>query len=518
MAVNTRRFADERGDRVAIVDEFDSFTYVDSNARVNQAIHGLRNLGLGKGETVGLLSGNRSEFVTAWSATQHTELRVVPINWHFSAEEVAYVLQDSGATALLADAEYADLAVASADIAGVQTKVAWGGTVDGFVDFEEMLAAESADEPPDQTSGVFMLYTSGTTGHPKGVMSSTATFGQDPAEPQANVESFLELLGLADRTGVTLANAPLYHGGPLGFSLAPSTVGAMLVMRRKWDAEETLRMIDDHGVSTLYAVPTHFARLLALPEETRSSFDGSSLHTVFHTAAPCPPVVKQRMIDWWGPVIYELYGASEGGFAMSTLVSSEEWLDRPGTVGKPTAISEVFITDENGNVLPAGEVGTVYLRSLLGIDFEYHEAPEKTSDAHHPDGGYTAGDVGYLDDDGYLFLSDRKIDMIISGGVNIYPAEIEACLIEHDTVADVAVIGVPNDEYGEEVKALVQVAEGNAETDKTANELKRHCREHLAGYMVPKTIDFMELPRTPTGKLSKKKLRAPYWEGTGRSI
>ena len=518
MVLQSLEIVDRKGDDVGLIDEFRTLTHGEVNARVNQTIHGLRSLGMKPQETVCLLAGNRSEFATTWTATQHAEWQVVPINWHFSAEEVAYVLQDCDARALVADAAFAELAADAADRAGTELRVGFGGPIDGFVDLEELIAAAPTDEPADQTSGRFMLYTSGTTGHPKGVVGSTAVFGGDPLAELATLTSFLELLGIADPDGVTLANAPLYHGGPLGFSLAPAMLGSTLVMRRKWDAAETLQLIDEHRITNVYAVPTHFVRLLALPDEVRSAFDGSSLRTVFHTAAPCPPEVKRRMIDWWGPVINEIYGASEGGFGMSTLVGSEEWLERPGTVGRPTAISEVYVTDDDGNVLGPGEVGTIYLRSLLGLDFEYHGAPEKTAAAHHERGGYTAGDVGYLDDDGYLFLSDRKIDMIISGGVNIYPAEIEACLLQHPAVADIAVIGVPNDEYGEEVKALIEVTAGAETGDQLVAELRNHCREHLAGYMVPRSIDFTDLPRTPTGKLSKRALREPYWENAGRRI
>lgn len=518
MTAVAQAIVERKGDQIGMVDEFSSYTYAEGNRRINQTIHAFRSLGLEPQDCVAILSGNRSEFCTTFSATQSAQWCVVPINWHFSPAEVAYILENCGARLLAADGDYAELAAAAAEIAGTELKVMWGGTADGFLDFEDMLSAASAEEPSDQESGRFMLYTSGTTGHPKGVIANTAAFGQDPLAVQANLTAFLELIGIADPDAVSLVNAPLYHGGPLGFGLAPAGVGAKIVLRRSWDAEETLALIDSEQVTNLYLVPTHMSRLLALPEEVRDSFDGSSLEVVYHTAAPCPPSVKHQMIDWWGPVINELYGASEGGFGMSTTVTSEEWLQRPGTVGKPTAISEVFIADEDGNGLPPGEVGTVYLRSLLGLDFEYHGDPAKTASAHHADGGYTAGDMGYLDDDGYLFLTDRKIDMIVSGGVNIYPAEIEACLITHPAVADTAVIGVPNDEFGEEVKGLVQATDGVDADDQLAAELQRHCREHLAGFKVPRTIDFMELPRTPTGKLSKKLLRAPYWDGTGRLI
>ena len=312
-----------------------------------------------------------------------------------------------------------------------------------------------------------------------------------------------------------LCNAPLYHAGPLGECLIPFTHGATLILRRKWDAEETLALIDEHDVTNYYAVPTHFTRLLKLPQERRDAFSGRSLRHVLHTAAPCPPDVKRRMIDWWGPVLYEVYGASEGSIA--TLVDSEQWLAKPGTVGKATPITELVIIGDDREQLGPNEVGQVYVRNLFGIDFEYLGDEEKTRASHLGPGVYTYGDVGYVDDDGYLFLSDRKIDMIISGGVNIYPAEIEAVIITHPAVADVGVFGIPNDEFGEEVKAAVELVPGSDE-DAVEAELRELCHQKLAGYMAPLSYDFGALPRTPTGKLPKRELRARYWAGTGRSI
>jgi long-chain acyl-CoA synthetase len=318
--------------------------------------------------------------------------------------------------------------------------------------------------------------------------------------------------------GVTLLDGPAYHSAQWACSVFPLLGRAStVVMRHRFEPAETLRAIDEHSVTNIHLVPTQFSRLLKLPDEVKAGFDGSSLVTVIHGAAPCPVEVKQRMLDWWGPVITEYYGGTEGGFL--TLISGEEWLARPGSLGRPTAISELMIVGEDGKRCEAGEAGQIYFKSLLGSDFEYHKAPEKTVAAHLEPGVGTLGDVGYLDDEGYLFLSDRKIDMIISGGVNIYPAEIEAVLIGHPDVADAAVFGIPDDEMGEQVKAAVELVDGVEPSDELAADLIAHTRRHLAGYKAPKTIDFEEhLPRQPTGKLYKRLLRDPYWEESGRRI
>jgi long-chain acyl-CoA synthetase len=502
----------------AIVDEFTSLTWSEVNERVNRLIHALRDAGIGTGARIGLLSGNRHEFFEISNACSHTGVTFVPLNWHFTAEEVAYVLDDAGAIGLFADHEFGDLARESAERAsGVATRVAFGGPIEGFTDYEELLASGSAEEPEGQNAGFVMFYTSGTTGRPKGVKSSLVEIGGPLDSILMALEGFAGLLQIP-RDGKALVNSPVYHAGPYLLSVVPSGVGNALVLRRKFDPEEMLRTIDDEGISIVYGVPTQFVRLLRLPDEVRESFDGSSLQYVFHTAAPCPPEVKRRMIEWWGPVIYEYYGATEGA-GSGTGITSEEWLEKPGSVGTPLPTSELLIIGEDGERLGPNQVGQIYFRSLLGTDFEYHNAPEKTEESHLEPGVFTFGDVGYVDDDGYLFLSDRKIDMIISGGVNIYPAEIEAVLLEHPKVKDVAVFGVPNEEFGEEVKAVVQPVEGATDSDELAAELVSFCRERLAGYKAPRSVDFtQDFPRTETGKLQKRLLRDPYWQGSDRSI
>jgi long-chain acyl-CoA synthetase len=507
----------DRGNDLAIVDEFGSWTWAEHNDRVNRLMHGLRGLGLGVGDTLCVVGNNRHEWLETFSAGSNLGLVMVPVNWHFSAEEIAYVIENSGARAIVGDAEFAQAVHAAAGAAGTGIRISFGGPIDGFTDIEEVIAAGSPDEPPDQVSGKSMLYTSGTSGRPKGVQSTLQQVGGDPNENLGKLALLLSLYRLTDLDGkVVLCNAPLYHGGPLAICGVPFFLGATIILRRKWNGEETLRLIDEHGVNIYYAVPTHFTRMLKLPDDVKASFSGASLDYVLHTAAPCPPGVKQQMIDWWGPVLMELYGASEAG-GVGTVVDSHEWLQRPGTVGRPTPIAELLIVDENGERLGPNEVGQIYVKSLMGIDFTYLGDEEKSANAHLEPGVFTFGDIGYVDDDGYLFLSDRKIDMIISGGVNIYPAEIEAVITTHPAVADCGVFGVPNDEFGEEVKAAVELLAG-ADTATVEADLKRMCRERLAGYMCPRSYDFGPLPRTATGKLPKRELRAKYWEGTGRSI
>ncbi|HEV8624103.1 MAG TPA: AMP-binding protein, partial [Acidimicrobiia bacterium] len=420
---------------------------------------------------------------------------------------------------LLVDTEFAGVAAAALKEApGVTVRLAIGDPgAEGFEAYDDVLAAASPDEPADQAAGTYMFYTSGTTGRPKGVRSTSLAIGMPVSVRAAMLAGLAGMLHVPDG-GVCLINAPLYHGGPFLFSMLAAYRGATVVMRRRWDPEEMLRLIDEYRVTTAYAVPTHFIRLLRLPDEVKSAFDGSSLQAVFHTGAPCAPEVKRQMLEWWGPVIHELYSATETG-GLGCFVTGEEWLTKPGTVGRPLPVMAIEIVSDEGELLPAGEVGTVYMRNLIGGDFAYHGAPEKTAAAHREPGVMTVGDVGYLDDEGYLFLCDRKIDMIISGGVNIYPAEIEAVLVNHPAVLDAAVFGIPHDEFGEEVKAVLELAPGAEPSDQLAADITAYARERLAGYKAPRSIDFTdEFPRTETGKLVKRELRDPYWTGRERAI
>jgi long-chain acyl-CoA synthetase len=506
-------------DRPAIIDEFTELSRSELNVRVNRLVNGLRAAGLGPGDVVAVLAGNRHENIEAILACGVSSWILVPLNWHLTAEELAYILNDSGARALLVDTEFAAVAAeATKEAPGVTVRLAFGGEIpEGYEAYEDVLTAASPDEPADQASGTYMFYTSGTTGRPKGVRSTSFAVGM-PCAVHATLLAGLAGMLHVPEGGVCLVNAPIYHGGPFLFSMLPAYRGATLVVRRRFDAEEMLRLIDEYQVTTAYSVPTHFVRLLRLPDDVRAAFDGSSLRAVFHTGAPCAPEVKRQMLEWWGPVIHELYSATETG-GLGCFVTGDEWLTRPGTVGRPLPVVSIEIVDDEGAVLPTGEVGTVYVRNLIGGDFSYHGAPDKTAAAHREPGVMTVGDVGYLDDAGYLFLCDRKIDMIISGGVNIYPAEIESVLVTHPAVLDAAVFGIPHDEYGEETKAVVELAPDREPSAALAEEIIAFAREHLARYKVPRSIDFTdEFPRTETGKLVKRELRDPYWTGRQRAI
>jgi len=361
-----------------------------------------------------------------------------------------------------------------------------------------------------------MMYTSGTTGRPKGVRSTSMPLGGDIELAELASRGYMSVFGI-DPEARSLITAPLYHGGPYVFGAVPFAAGCPIVLRRRFDPAAVLRDIDEFEISNTYFVPTHFNRLLRLPDEVKAAFDGSSLRTVWHTAAPCPPDLKRAMIDWWGPVLFEVYAATDAG--TGTLISSDEWLRKPGSVGKASPLSEILVVDEDGHAVGPNEVGSVYIVNRLGGDVAYHNDPDKTEAAHLAPGVVTVGDVGYLDDDGYLYLVDRKIDMIISGGVNIYPAEIEARLMGHPAVLDAAVFGIPDDEFGEQLKAAVLLVDGVEPSAALVDDLTSFCREGLAGYKTPRSFDFpAEFPRTDTGKLLKRVLRDPYWIDLDRRI
>ena len=521
MAYITRAIAERKGEGPALVDETGTTSWAEFDARVNRVVNGMRSRGLRQGDTVALLCGNRREFFEVMVAVMHAGLVVVPVNWHWVAEELAYVIDDSEASALVVDGRFAALAAEACRDARTSTCVnrfvVDGSPPDGFEDFEEFLAQSSSEEPNEQKTGGVMFYTSGTTGFPKGVRSAATQIGLEPVMIDLLAQGASTMLQVPP-DGVTLLDGPAYHSAQWACSVLPLLgVASTVVMRHHFDPAETLRVIDEYSVTNTHLVPTQFSRLLKLPEEVKAGFDGRSLIRVLHGAAPCSMEVKRKMLDWWGPVVTEYYGGTEGGFL--TLISGEEWLARPGSLGRHTDMCDLIIVADDGQRCGPGEVGQIYFKSLLGSDFEYYKAPEKTFAAHLEPGVGTLGDVGYLDKDGFLFLSDRKIDMIISGGVNIYPAEIEAVLIDHPSVSDVAVFGIPDEEMGEQVKAAVELVDGIEPSDDLAAELIAHSRRHLAGYKAPKTVDFVErLPRQPTGKLYKRLLRDPYWEGSGRQI
>ncbi len=510
----------------AVSDEFGSTNWKVFNERVNQLIHGLRRQGLETGDTFSVLSGNRREYLEAFAAAAHGGWLLVPINWHLVPAEISYILENSQSKAFLIDSRYYELgmqAISLENAPKISPVVVMGepsfnnsNQPENILSYEEFLSKEKSHEPENQSLGGPMFYTSGTTGHPKGVKSALSQTGTPVGTLKMIGGGLSGMLSIQPR-GKTLLVGPIYHSAQWAFSFLPMLAGSGIVMRHKFDESETLRLIDNHEITNIHLVPTQFTRMLRLDEEEKADFKGCSLNVVWHGAAPCPPQIKKQMIEWWGPIICEYYGSTEGSIV--TTVSSEEWLARPGTLGKPTPITEIVVVKEDGTKAEAGESGQLYVRNLMGSDFEYHNEPEKTAEAHREPGLFTFGDIGYLDEDGYLFMSDRKIDMIISGGVNIYPAEIEGVLVNHESVLDAAVFGIPNEEYGEEVKAAIQLVEGFSADEGLATELKAYCRERLAGFKVPKSIDFeTELPRHPTGKLLKRILRDKYWKEQERKI
>jgi long-chain acyl-CoA synthetase len=459
---------------------------------------------------------NSAEFFECLLAVMQAGWQLVPLNIHLTASEMAYILRDSAAKVFVANERIADPARAAAglaDIADIAKSACLSvGTIEGFRPLADATAGVSAETPTLRRAGQLMQYTSGTTGRPKGVRRAPLPLDPDSAA-LAYAQHLLRFDVEPGGMGVHLCGSPLYHLAALAFSWFSLHLDHTVVLLDGWSPEEALRRIERHRVTTTHMVPTQFHRLLQLPESVRSSYDTRSLRNVMHAAAPCPVEVKRRMLEWWGPVIYEYYGATEGG---GTLAKPDEWLRKPGTVGKAWAGADVRVYDDAGALCPPRQPGTVYMKVLQ--EFEYHGDAEKTR-ASRRDGYFTVGDIGYLDEDGYLFLCDRKIDMIISGGVNIYPAEVEAALLAHPAVGDAAVFGIPDDDWGERVHAVVEPAAGRRPGAALAEELLEHCRRSLARFKCPRAIEFTdELPRDPSGKLYKRRLRDPYWKGRERSI
>ncbi|MFI5559743.1 acyl-CoA synthetase [Amycolatopsis japonica] len=502
--------AAQEPERVALVDpDGRSIGYGDLAAKANAYARGLQALGLEAGDVVVVLQPNGDELVAAYFAAIQSGLYIVVVNWHLVGPEVAYILSDSGAKAFLAHERFADVAIAAADEAGIPERGRFAvGDVEGFRRIEELGSGEGDGRPERRTAGSPMLYTSGTTGRPKGVRRPLT--GADPDSVPAASTWFFGIFGLAPHDAhVHLCGSPLYHTAVLNFVAISLQLGHTAVLMDRWDAEDMLRLIDRHRVTHSHMVPTQFRRLLALPDDVRAAYDLSSLRVMIHGAAPCPLEVKRRMLDWWGPVVTEYYAATEGG---GTAISGEEWLKKPGSVGLPWPGSTIKILDDEGTELPAGETGTVYMK-MGDSKFEYHKDRAKTDKARVGD-LFTLGDVGHLDEDGYLFLHDRKADLIISGGVNIYPAEIEGELVMHPKIADVAVFGVPHEDWGEAIKAVVEPADGVEPSEELTAEILEYAASRLAKFKLPRSVDYLpELPRDPNGKLYKRKLRDPYWEG-----
>jgi long-chain acyl-CoA synthetase len=511
-------------DGPALIDAHGTTTWAELDERVNRLVSALRARGLVEGATVVMMAGNQREAIEVALACLHGGWVLVPVNWHWVAAELAHVLDDADAAALVVGADWLTVAAGAeqllADAAAPPGLVRVAIAVDAppaYERYEDVLAGADPAEPADQVRGGVMFYTSGTTGHPKGVRGGLAQVGGPAVIWQFVAASLAEVMHPAPTAPVQLVCGPAYHSAQWVFAVIPLLVGATVVLQHRFDPAEVLTLIDRHRVTNVHLVPAQFARLLKLPVDTRAAFSGSSLHRVHHGAAPCPTEVKRQMIEWWGPIITEYYGGTEGGFI--TVLTAEEWAERPTSVGRPLPTIEVLVVGADGTRLGPGEPGDLYFRNLLGIDFAYHKAEAKTDAAHLEPGVGTLGDVGHLDDEGYLFLSDRRIDMVISGGVNIYPAEIEGALAGHPAVVDVAVFGIPHDEMGEQVMAVVVPVEGRTGDDALAAELEAHVRERLAGYKCPRRWDFAaDLPRSEAGKLVKRTLRDPFWVGHERSI
>jgi long-chain acyl-CoA synthetase len=488
-------------------------TYGELADMADRIGRGLADAGLRPGDSVAVLLPNGTELLAVYFAAIETGLYLVPLNWHMVGAEVAYILTDSEAAAFVAHERFAPTAVEAADAAKIPAANRFAvGEVPGFRPLVE-LGAGSTGRPAGRTSGAPMVYTSGTSGRPKGVRRPLT--GGDPDEVPPVALWFFGMFGLRPFDGhVHLCGSPLYHTAVLNFATISVQLGHLTVLMDGWDPQETLRLVERHRVTHSHLVPTQFHRLLGLPDEVRSAYDLSSMRVMIHSAAPCPPEVKRRMLDWWGPVVVEYYAASEGG---GTVITAEEWLRKPGSVGRAWPGSTVRVLDEHGDEAPPGVPGTVYLQ-MGDSTFSYHRDAEKT--ARSRSGKlFTVGDIGYLDADGYLYLCDRSSDLIISGGVNVYPAEIEAELSCHPKVADVAVFGVPHEDWGEEIKAVVQPQPGVATGSELTEELVAFLAGRIARFKLPRTVDYVdELPRDPNGKLYKRRLRDPYWAGRERRI
>jgi long-chain acyl-CoA synthetase len=493
-------------------------TYAELDAEANRLSHVLRAAGLRPGDHVAICLENHPRFLPVIWGAHYAGLYYTAMSSRLTTDEMAYIIEDCGAQAFITSAYKAEQAAELTDqMPAVRLRLMLDGAIDGFEPYEAALDDQPAtplDE--DRVEGQDMLYSSGTTGRPKGVKMPLpgVSLGDDP--DSVTVLGQL-LFGVTDQT-VYLSPAPLYHAAPLRFCRAAHRTGATVVVMEHFDPEDYLALVERYGATFSQVVPTMFIRMLKLPEDVRARYDVSSLTAVVHAAAPCPAEVKAKMIDWWGPIIHEYYAGTEGnGFVYC---NSEDWLAHRGTVGK-AIVGTIHIVGDDGEEVPTGESGTVYFEGEAASTFEYHNDAEKTAGARDPKGrGWsTLGDVGYLDDDGYLYLTDRKAYMIITGGVNVYPQEAENLLALHPKVNDVAVFGVPNEDFGEEVKAVVEpvdLAEAGPELER---ELIAYCKEHLADVKCPRSIDFRaELPRHPTGKLYKRLLKDEYWADAGRTI
>lgn len=510
---------DTHGDKPALTMANSGFTqtFRELDAAANRLSRLLRAAGLQPGDHIAICMENHDRYMEVIWGCHYAGLIYTAASSRLKSSELEYIINDCGARAFITSKYKSDQASEIlANTPNLELRLMLDGTVEGHESYEAAVEAQS-DEPLDEkrVAGLDMLYSSGTTGMPKGI---SREFPNKPlAEFDNGVSGVCQLLFGVDDSKRYLSPAPFYHAAPLRFCMSMHALGASIVAMENFDAERYLQLVDEHDITHSQVVPTMFVRMLKLPEETRDQYDVSSIECVIHAAAPCPIPTKKSMMDWFGPVIHEYYAGSEGnGFVYA---SPEGWLAHEGTVGTPLNCT-LHICDDHGEEVPQGESGTIFFEG--GAEFEYHNDEEKTKSSRHPKGWSTLGDVGYVDEDNFLYLTDRKAYMIISGGVNIYPQEAENVLVTHDKVIDVAVFGVPNDDFGEEVKAVVQPREMPADdeaAEKLAGELIQFCRSQLADVKCPRSVDFRaELPRHPTGKLYKRHLKDEYWKAAGRSI
>lgn len=472
-------------------------SYGELYARSQRVAALLYDAGLRRGDGVALVLPNRPEFLEITWGCQLSGLYYSAINTHFTSDEVAYVIEDSEAKAVFVDT-------------GADIRISVGGDGPDWSSYEEVLA--TAGDPPPISDGSEMLYSSGTTGRPKAVRRPLPEDGRGSWAQKVLEYTLTQRYGMST-SSVYLSPAPLYHAAGVNYTMAVQRVGAASIVMPRFDADEVLRLIETYRVTHAQFVPTMFVRMLKLPEAVRERYDVSSLQCVIHAAAPCPVDVKHRMMKWFGPIIHEYYGGTEG-FA-GTTIGPEDWLAHPGSVGKP--MTAVHVIGDDGAECAIGESGELYFEG--GPSFEYFKDPAKTASVSNEHGWRTLGDMGYVDEDGYLYLTDRSTFTIVSGGVNIYPQEAENLLVMHPKLVDAAVFGVPNEEFGEEVKAVVQPADGVAAGPELEAELIAYCRAHLAAYKCPRTVEFdADLPRDPNGKLYKRRIRERYWQGRSSRI
>jgi long-chain acyl-CoA synthetase len=504
--LHSRIHAQKTPDKIAYImaNSQETVSYGQLEERANQCSHFFRKIGLAEKDNICILMENNVHYLEIITAAQVAGLYYSAVSRYLKSSEIEYIINDSASAVVVTSYDMKDVIEGLVDqCPNVKHWVMVGGKSDGTLSYEKEIAGLPTTPIPEGVEGRDMLYSSGTTGRPKGVVSTTEDMPFGEIHPSAQV--ILTLYGI-DENAVYLSPAPLYHAAPLRFCMLTLRVGGTAVVMQKYDSVEALSLIEKYRVTHSQWVPTMFIRMLKLPSEDRLQFDLSSHKIAIHAAAPCPAEVKEEMIKWWGPILYEYYGGTEGNSFIA--ITSEEWITHRGSVGK-CYVGKLHIVDDDENELALGVSGTVFVED--GNTFEYHNDPEKTKGSRTSHGWNTLGDVGYLDEEGYLYLTDRKANMIISGGVNIYPQETENVLTMHPKVMDVAVFGIPNEDFGEEVKAVVQLVNPTDGTPELAEKLMRYCLDNLSKIKCPKSIDFRtELPRTPTGKLLKRLLKDEY--------